>query len=759
MDSTLTTFPKFIALACVALMAPQTHAWSPGVGNASAESGFEVDTQSRNDVISFWNSVYHASEGYEDRIHWTGSVSGGNIGSTSTAFKKDVLRRINYYRAMAGMHADIVLNADGAPVSDGSGLDAEAGATKESAAQAAAFMLSANTVEFLEGGGVANGTANPHNPPAEWVADSDTARNGAYYANVAIGHYGPEAIDAYISEDAQGAGGAENSDVGHRRYIFHSRLQEVATGDVAPVDGNHFPANALYVMGNFSPAPTAPRFVSWPNAGFIPEPLAPRLWSLSFPNADFSNADVTMQLAGGEAISTQITSHTASFADSTIVWKAVDATSIPSAQYEDVTIHISISNILINGSQTSHDYSVTIINPERLDDYPVLSGNTSPPPTGANYAFNTIEHAEEYELDVSAISPANWVEGAEDSASELVLDLTSASYSLWQGFKWSFNQSEFWRSGTKAFHLAFPNNNFPFTTEIFAINRTLVPENGAAISFYLRRGYMTQETKLEVQYSADGGGSWSTLKTFSGKNDYTPDSGFNHELIALPTTQGHIMARFILHRPTSTTGVFNAIDHAGNPIGVYIDDVEFLNCGWLDRLSLTSVPKYSNMVSFTNESAGGSIEVGKTYLLRVRPRIGTVWMPFGASLEVIPVESSGPTNYEEWAQTKYPLIGSFEEDDDKDGLANGLEYLLNLNPLNASDAGVALSPLIRNGRLEISHPVISGGSIEAEYSLTLEQGSWQPANVTISANGIATASVILNSENETCFIRWKATNF
>ncbi|MGB2428382.1 MAG: hypothetical protein ACPIGG_02720, partial [Akkermansiaceae bacterium] len=112
-----------------------------------------------------------------------------------------------------------------------------------------------------------------------------------------------------------------------------------------------------------------------------------------------------------------------------------------------------------------------------------------------------------------------------------------------------------------------------------------------------------------------------------------------------------------------------------------------------------------------------------------------------------------------WAQTKYPLIGSFDEDDDKDGLANGLEYLLNLNPLNASDAGVALSPLIRNGRLKISHPVISGGSIEAEYSLTLEQGSWQPANVTISANGIATASVILNSENQTCFIRWKATNF
>ncbi|NCF12407.1 MAG: hypothetical protein GWP68_03380 [Verrucomicrobiaceae bacterium] len=57
-----------------------------------------MDTQSRNDVISFWHSVYSESEGYENRLGWTGSIGNNEPGSTSAAFKNDVERRINYYR-------------------------------------------------------------------------------------------------------------------------------------------------------------------------------------------------------------------------------------------------------------------------------------------------------------------------------------------------------------------------------------------------------------------------------------------------------------------------------------------------------------------------------------------------------------------------------------------------------------------------------------------------------------------------------------
>ena len=495
MVSTLSKLSKSSFFACVALVTSQAYAWSPGVGSESATSGFTVDTQSRNDVISFWNSVYSESEGYENRLAWTGSIDNNEPGSTSAAFKNDVERRINYYRAMAGMDASIRIRSSSETLSGGSGPTAPAGTTKQDAAQAAAFMLSQNTAEFLEGGGVSNpiDTHNPHNPPESWIADDNTARNGAYYSNVAIGHYGPGAIDAYISEDAQGAGGAENSVVGHRRYIFHSRLQEVATGDVRPTNNNYFPANALYVFGDWLSPSSSPEFVSWPNSGFIPEDITPRLWSLSYPGADFSNATIDMQVSGGETIATIITSQDALYyADNTIVWKATDASAIPSAEYEDVTIQVTVSNISINGNATSYNYSATIINPRRLTDSPTLTGNTSPPQTGANYILHKIEHAEEYEFEVSAIAPITWIEGAEDSTSDFVIDGTSSNYNFRDAYRWnSYDQSTFWNSGAKAFHLAFPNNNFPFSQRDLHHQPDVIPQERMLDPVFLNRAVDT----------------------------------------------------------------------------------------------------------------------------------------------------------------------------------------------------------------------------------------------------------------------------
>lgn len=757
MDFTLTKLPLLSFLAGATLITPHALAWSPGVGNESSLSGFKVNTQSRNDVISFWNSVYAQSLGYEQRLGWTGSFDSSDPGITSTALKNDVLRRVNFYRAMAGMNADIEMNSGSNAVDGSSGPNAPLGTSKESAAQAAAFMLSANSSEFLSGGGVTNGSADPHNPPESWIEDNDTARNGAYYSNVAIGHFGPGAIDAYISEDAQGAGGAENSDVGHRRHILHSRLQEIATGDVSPIDSGYLPANALYVFGNLLPATSSPRFTSWPNPGFIPEPLVPRLWSLSYPGADFSNASVTMNLTDGNTITSVITSDNASYADNTIVWKSIDSSSIPSAEYEDVTIHVTVSNILVAGVTTSHDYEVTIINPGRLTQYPELAGTTTPLITGASYVFNQIDHAEAYQFEVSSLSPVTWEEGAENSTSDYVMDDTSPNYKLRDHFQWGDNGSEFWKTGYKAFHLAFPNNNYPFTREIFTLKRTIAPGAGASMAFNLRRGYMTPETQLEVQYSADGGGSWMTIETFIGNSDYSPDNQFNLETIELPVTQDPITIRFLLHRPASSTGVFNVTDHPQAPIGVYIDDINFLNCEWFDVISLTSVTKGSNLVTLNSESAGGTLEAGTSYTLRVRPKVGTLWLPYGKALTVTPVDSSNPENYREWAQTHYPLIGEFDQDYDADGLPNGVEYLLGLSPMNGTDSNAALTPVIQNGKLEISHPVITDMGIGAEYSYSLEDGSWTPIAVTISTDGLATASVDLSGSKGMCFIRWKAT--
>ena len=93
------TFISSTALVISALAVLPLGAWTPGVGNKSDTTGFSVDTQSRNDVISFWHSVYMESENFE------------NLSTSSQEFKNDVQRRINYYRAMAGMTASIDLTS------------------------------------------------------------------------------------------------------------------------------------------------------------------------------------------------------------------------------------------------------------------------------------------------------------------------------------------------------------------------------------------------------------------------------------------------------------------------------------------------------------------------------------------------------------------------------------------------------------------------------------------------------------------------
>ncbi|WP_420642604.1 hypothetical protein [Candidatus Leptofilum sp.] len=88
------------------------------------EIGPWVDTQNRQQVVTFYLDEYLASEGVDSG--WNGNVGSCVAGNTSAAFKEAILRRLNYFRSMAG-------------VPDLEGLLAE----YNSKAQAAALMMSA----------------------------------------------------------------------------------------------------------------------------------------------------------------------------------------------------------------------------------------------------------------------------------------------------------------------------------------------------------------------------------------------------------------------------------------------------------------------------------------------------------------------------------------------------------------------------------------------------------------------------------------
>mgnify|MGYP001947107918 CR=1 FL=1 len=709
-------------------------AWTPGTGGESATTGFSVDTQSRNDVISFWHCVYMESEGYEGRVNWTGSVSSGNPGTTSAAFKDDVQRRINYYRAMAGMSANIDMTSTSTVQLGGStpaAAQPSASTTKQNAAQQAALMRSRNHAQ----------SGDPHNPPGSWALDGSIPRNGAFHSSLAIQLYGPGAIDGYISDDDVGVGGVSNDDVAHRRYLFYSRIQEVATGDVT-AGGGYPSANALYISGNLLPAPASPSYVSWPNSGYFPEPILPERWSVSLPGADFSSAAVTMTDGGGANVPLTIVSRTANFADQTLVWQP---TSIPSADFDDQVFNITVSNINIGGSMTSYSYQVTVINPDRLLENPDLTGSTSPPDSGANYFFNPIQHAEEYELDVSTLVPATWFEGAEDGTAGLIIDNTDEAYDLRTAHSW--NGHQFWDTGSKAFRLAFPHNEInPF--QEFQINRTLIPRSGGAIKFRFRRGYMGASTYFRIQSSVNGGASWTSLASYAGTNNI--DNFFSTKTVSLPSTDQNTLIRFVLEGP-SGGGVLNLDGYGSYPIGGFVDGIEPVNCDVLDSIAPTLYSSNASFVTLNSATSGGPLNVGTPYTLRARVRVGNRWFAYGSSLEVTPVAAASLSDYELWFRGQYAIIGAFTDDYDQDGIPNGVERVFGLNPLDNSDATAALTPQTSGGNLILTHAIIPGETVAAECSTTLLDGSWTPVSVTI-AGGIATASIPLSGPN--CFVRW-----
>lgn len=724
------------------------HAWTPGTGNESATSGFSVDRQSRNDVVSFWHAVYKQSEGYENRIDWTGLSNGP--GTTSAEFKGDVQRRINYFRAMAGMNADLAMTATSTVL-----LTAEtpavarpsASTTKMTAAQYAAYMITINSDEYRPGGGVINGTASPHNPPSSWSWDSPTARNGAFYSNLVSGFYGPGAIDAYMHENDQGAAGGTNQEVAHRRLILYSRRTEFATGDVTMTPSGNAPyyaANALYASGNILPY-TSFQFVAWPSAGFFPEPITTKYWSLSYSGADFSLAAVTMTNASGGSVSTNIVSRAANFGDRTLVWEPV-AGEIGSAATADQTFDVTVSNIVINGVSQSFSYSVTLINPDRLLELPTLIGSESPPDTGAQYFFDPIDQAEGYQLQVSKEIDGTWKEGAESATASLVIDGTASTYPL--------SRLEARRSGSVGFHIGLTTANYQ--SQFVELDRQLVPASDSELIFYHRKRRMGSDTRAMAQISTDGGTTWIELWGIQGDGNYV--NGFTQEHVSLATYAGQgIRVRFSVERPlTATAGYWPADQSAGDQHGIHIDDIE-ISGGDLELADIVETDYPSGVTQVTLDAVtaglvGSLLDINRGYRIGLRAKLGTHWFSYGSALNVTPVSVSSISHYEAWMRGEYYVIGAFHADYDHDGISNGIEHVFGLDPTDKSDAVAALNPTIVDGHIQLSHGIIGGASVAAELSYTLQAGSWEDVAVTISGN-VATVSVPLGVP--ACYLRWK----
>ena len=243
----------------------------------------------------------------------------------SESVRAKQLQKINYYRELVGGLNPVILED-----------------VKNSQTMAAVLMYEAES-NFSHCTG-ANGA-----PCDTWACTSADAIEAASKSNIGFSfpNWNIESpIDLYMRDD-----GDFNEAVAHRRWILYSRAQEMGIATSTRY-------NAMYVIDDFAATSTYDEFIAYPPAGFMPQPLVPNRWSFGIPNADFSNATVTVTTSADELIpNTIIEQNITFFADNSIVW---EPSGILTNETTDMAYTITISNIE-NAPQSRYTYTTTII--------------------------------------------------------------------------------------------------------------------------------------------------------------------------------------------------------------------------------------------------------------------------------------------------------------------------------------------------------------------------------------------------------------
>jgi uncharacterized protein YkwD len=294
------------------------------VATASLSDGLTVDNLHRETSAAFYQQYYLASEDVD--IGWTGDYASCAEGTTSPAFRDAVVRRINYFRAMAGVPACIALDDE-----------------MNAAAQKAALLMAAN-------GRVS------HAPTADWLCYSEQGDRAAGSSDLYAGVYGPQAIDGYMEDP-----GDLNYHVPHRRWLLYPNTRIMGTGDIPPEDG-YLGANALLVWGPRSKdrPQTRDAFVAWPPPGYVPYSVVYPRWSFSYPDADFGQASLSMT-HNDEGIPLTVSPPAIGFGENTVVWEPQIPIGVRPER--DLWYWVHLNDVLINGVSTDFTYVVIVFDP------------------------------------------------------------------------------------------------------------------------------------------------------------------------------------------------------------------------------------------------------------------------------------------------------------------------------------------------------------------------------------------------------------
>ncbi len=518
-------FALLIAQATLAQSAAVATGADPEVFDTNT---FAVNIRNREEVRRFFNAVYYSGAGI--RSGWNGDVANCDAGITSEDYQAAVLTRINFFRAMAGVPADVRFDPD-----------------LSAMARKAALIVSANS-------------SISHFPAADFSCFSDDGAAAAASSNLALGTSGIDSIEAYMLD------AGNNYRVGHRRWLLYPQTQWMGNGDIDPPDGSTVRrANANWVIDEhwWAPRPeTRDHFVAWPPPGFVPYKLVYPRWSFSFPGADFTNATVTVT-TNGIALPVFIEKLEEGFGENTIVF--VPGEISPSARVtatkptEDTAYTVSISGVLVDGVQTDFTYSVTIFDPDTAQGaMPVLSGPIEPEVGRSNrFIIDPVEDASGYDFRYGTLIPFRRVVATgppSDTAASI-----SALYPL--------VQTNIVASNTAAFHLA---HTTPARPQTFTLNRYVVPSARSELRFLGRLGAASTGQVARVQVSLDSGSSWRDVFAQTG-DGLSGELGFGIKRIPLDEfAERMIQVRF---EYGFTFGEPHYAPGTGDHIGWYVDDI------------------------------------------------------------------------------------------------------------------------------------------------------------------------------------------
>ncbi|MGA2863055.1 MAG: CAP domain-containing protein [Verrucomicrobiota bacterium] len=531
--------------------APKDVSGLPGGPSEQTVTGeFSVNPNSREEVRAFYNAVYASSEGLP--MGSTADVSTCTPGTNALPFQEAVLRRINWFRALAGLPASVTFDA-GESAQD----------------QQAAVMMSANNMLN-------------HFPPPTWSCYTAAAANAASNSNLALGSTGAEAITGYLWDY-----GSNNSEVGHRRWMLYPQTRVMASGDVPPQDTNAA-ASAVWVFdANLrGPRPaTRQLYVSWPPSGYVPYQVVFPQWSFALSNADLSLATVSMQ-SNGLSVAVTLQTNRVGYGENTLVWvpMGLDFTSQDTLfpfNGADTVYSITVSNIQAGAATLDCNYTVTLFDPAVPGaDYvaPAISGPAQPFINGTNaYSCVPVNNSQvtSYQWRVSQRVPGSLADGAEGGLVNFTA-VTSPGYAVITNTPVA--------SGSHSFYLAHPSP----TNQLLQFNELLFPASNTVVSFQSRLTYASTSEVARVQVSLNGGNTWQDIFAQPGAGTNVPgEITFSLRTASLSNYAGQ-----------ATLLRFN-YDFT---YGFYYNDAEPGLAGWsFDDILLTNTEQLVNLV--TNATA------------------------------------------------------------------------------------------------------------------------------------------------------------